>query len=1212
MAQAKPIRQELEHENKELSRLNEAEHAAPPAGLRSAPTQRIQPQSQQNFRDVIANSGNALILLDAQCSVVYCNPSASRMLGYMADELIGRPALELVHRNDQARVSELLSGLASQPGAVEAMEFRCLHKDGSWRWIEAMGSNALSTPGVDALVIHYRDVTDRRLAQEKLRASETRLQSLIENGSDQVAILTVDGILIYESPSARPILLYPDGYLLGREMWELIHPDDLPRIKGEFELLIENADMVLRDQFRLQRSDRTWRWVEGVATNLLAEPSVHGIVLNYHDITERKQAAETLREGETMLRGFLEQSQDAILITDEQGIVVEWSPGAAKLTGYSREQSIGKALWDVQYRAVAEGHRSPLLREDIKYALQSALSTGHSGVLNTVREAPIQRPDGTRVITQTIAFSIPTDKGYRLGVILRDVTEVKQTEHALRHSEEQYRHIVETAHEGIVAWDENWRVSFANRRAAEILGYTQEEMQGKSIYDFIFEADHPEHKEIQVQREQGIGGTSQRAYRTKSGKAVWLQASVSPVLEGGKFAGSYTLISDITERKQGEEKLAQSQRELAEAQRVARIGSWSLDLETGVGRWSDEMYEIFGTASSVPTDSYAMFERLIYPDDAAMVRHAHEHTISTGEPFRIEHRIITSAGDVRTIAEIGHAVVDANGKVTGLFGTAQDITERKRAEASLRESEERYRALYEGSPVSLWEEDFSQVKLLLDGLRREGVTDFRGYFASHPEFIKACLEGVRITDVNRATLKLFDAQDKSLFLGAVSRFVNDDGIRDFEEELVNIAEGRRQFSWEGSNRTLNGRKLDILLRWSVVPGYEETLSKVLVFIEDVTDRKHAEEQSRRQFKRLLTLREIDSAITSSFDERFTLNLLITRLVSALGVDAADVLLLNRYLNTLSFAAGYGFSSPVGSLELPITGTYAGDVIRDRRIVAEPDLQKAEQPFARQALAAREGFKSYYGIPLVAKGEVKGVLEIFHRARLTPDAEWLDFLETFASQAAIAIDNAQLFEGLQRSNFELGIAYDSTIEGWSKALDLRDKETEGHTQRVTEMAVELARQFGFNDEDILQVRRGALLHDIGKMGVPDAILFKPGPLSEADWVVMKKHPAFAYQLLSPIRYLKAAAVEIPYCHHERWDGTGYPRGLKGEQIPLSARIFSVIDVWDALISDRPYRPAWPGEKARAYIVEQAATQFDPQVVKSFMQMIDREPSAGGGA
>ncbi|MDP2776746.1 MAG: HD-GYP domain-containing protein, partial [Anaerolineales bacterium] len=201
----------------------------------------------------------------------------------------------------------------------------------------------------------------------------------------------------------------------------------------------------------------------------------------------------------------------------------------------------------------------------------------------------------------------------------------------------------------------------------------------------------------------------------------------------------------------------------------------------------------------------------------------------------------------------------------------------------------------------------------------------------------------------------------------------------------------------------------------------------------------------------------------------------------------------------------------------------------------------------------------------------------------------------------AIDSAQLFEDLQISNTDLLNAYDKTIEGWSHALDLRDKETEGHTQRVTEITLRLAKAMGIGAAELVHIRRGGLLHDIGKMGVPDSILLKPGKLTDEEWVAMRKHPQLAFELLSPIAYLRDA-LDIPYCHHERWDGTGYPRGLKGEQIPLAARLFAIVDVWDALRSDRPYRQRWPNEKAINHIKSLSGTHFDPKAVDLFLNLV----------
>ena len=198
--------------------------------------------------------------------------------------------------------------------------------------------------------------------------------------------------------------------------------------------------------------------------------------------------------------------------------------------------------------------------------------------------------------------------------------------------------------------------------------------------------------------------------------------------------------------------------------------------------------------------------------------------------------------------------------------------------------------------------------------------------------------------------------------------------------------------------------------------------------------------------------------------------------------------------------------------------------------------------------------------------------------------------------------------LQEANAQLLAAYEATIEGWSHALDLRDRETEGHSRRVTELTVKLAQALDMSADEIMNLRRGALLHDMGKIGIPDSILHKPAALTEEEWAVMRKHPQFVYDMLYSVEYLRPA-LDIPYCHHEKWDGTGYPRGLKGEAIPLVARLFTIVDVWDALTSDRPYRPAWSQEEALTYIREQSGKHFDPQVVDLFFKVIRKEsPSA----
>jgi len=372
-------------------------------------------------------------------------------------------------------------------------------------------------------------------------------------------------------------------------------------------------------------------------------------------------------------------------------------------------------------------------------------------------------------------------------------------------------------------------------------------------------------------------------------------------------------------------------------------------------------------------------------------------------------------------------------------------------------------------------------------------------------------------------------------------------------------------------------------------------------------RMQLHQHALRRLKHVEALRNIDLAITSSLDPRMTLRVLLDEVTQHLGATAASVLLLNEPSQELRFAAGRGFRTRlIEETNLKLGEGLAGKAALERRIV-ESEAVGEDPAFERKSLLQEEGFRVYHAAPMVARGRVLGVLEVFQTQHVPLYEEWVSFLEALAGQAAIAVENSRLFADLERSNTELRLAYDATIEGWALALDLRDEETEGHSRRVTSLTVRLARALGVPDEEIVHVRRGALLHDIGKLGVPDSILHKPGPLDDEEWAIMRRHPELAVQMLSSINYLRPA-LEIPYSHHEKWDGTGYPQGLLGEEIPLAARIFAVVDVYDALNSDRPYRRAWAHDEIIAYLKDERGKHFDPVIVEALLDVV--RGGAGG--
>jgi response regulator RpfG family c-di-GMP phosphodiesterase/putative methionine-R-sulfoxide reductase with GAF domain len=399
--------------------------------------------------------------------------------------------------------------------------------------------------------------------------------------------------------------------------------------------------------------------------------------------------------------------------------------------------------------------------------------------------------------------------------------------------------------------------------------------------------------------------------------------------------------------------------------------------------------------------------------------------------------------------------------------------------------------------------------------------------------------------------------------------------------------GREQ---NGSNGKVDFDEMEIRL-----------LNAVIDIAANGLHRAELHDRTAKQLERLSALHEVDMAISASFDIKLTLNTLINRMMDPLDVDAVSVLVLDADLHRLEHAASRGFRTKgILSTSLQLGDALAGLAALDRQPILVDNLID-DGRLENFNLVNEEEFTSYYAFPLISKGIVYGVLELFNREVVARGPEWVDFVETIATQASIAINNTELYDEAQRSNMELSLAYDATIEGWAKALELRDMETEGHSRRVVELAMQLANKLGIKGEELAHIRRGALLHDIGKMGVPDAILQKPGKLTDEEWEIMKQHPVYAYDWLSSIEYLKPA-LDIPYCHHEKWDGSGYPKGLKGSEIPIAARIFAIIDVYDALGSDRPYRKAWPQEKIREYLQEESGKHFDPEVVDAFLELL----------
>ncbi len=779
---------------------------------------------------------------------------------------------------------------------------------------------------------------------------------------------------------------------------------------------------------------------------------------------------------------------------------------------------------------------------------------------------------------------------------------------SLKSSETRFREAIEFLPIPLGIADNEGNIREFNRKFTEHYGYTVEDITTLSKWMRRAYPD-PEYRESVIAQWDDDVREATRNQRTspmREYKMTDKDGSLHDVEITMRTVGNLWITSfiEITERKRAETALREAEtkyRALIEnAPEVIYLDS--------VDEFSSNIYVsaqvevLLGYTPAEISQNPRLWHEIVHPEDYQRALNTISHTYTVGSSME-EYRMTKRDGSVIWVRDTSIPILDENGKVIFIQGFLQDITERKKAEERLKESEERYRTLFEDSPIALLEEDFSAVKTYIDQLKEKGVEDLRTYFEENPREAQQCAGMVRVIDVNKAVIDWYEVNNKAELQVKLNRLMSADGYKSFIDELLALVEGGNHYELAISRRDREGYPLHIIINGTVVPNYEETWERVLVSIMDITNLKQVEGNLAKQLELLRGLRAIDQAIITNFDLPTNLNVLIDEIITQLHVDAVSISLFKN--ETLQFAAGQGFQTDAQTFtDRNIESRLAKQVTRERHHIHILNLQEMNYAAAAGRAIKEENFIAYYGVPLIANDDLLGVLEIFHRSMLNKDQDWLAFLDTLAGQAAITINSATLFNNLQTSNINLQLAYDTTLEGWSRALDLRDKETEGHTRRVTELTLQLAQEFNFSKEDLVHIKRGALLHDIGKMGIPDSILLKAGKLTDEEWLIMRKHPVYAFEMLSPIKYLEPA-LAIPHYHHEWWNGTGYPSGLKGEQIPLIARIFAIVDVWDALTSDRPYRAAWTKEKVREYLREGAGKQFDQRVVDIFLTMLEHD-------
>jgi PAS domain S-box-containing protein len=1098
--------------------------------------------------------------------------------------------------------------------------------------------------GPDLLVRSIRYAIERRRQQAELQANERRFRALIENSADAIALVSPDGTLLYDSPAAPGLLGYGAGTLLGRDLFDFIHPDDHAAGQTFVASLLGQPASKARVDVRFRHGNGSWRWLEATGSNLLDEPSVGAIVLNYRDVTEQRLAEQRLVESEKRYRAIVEGQTELICRWQPDGTYTFVNEAMCRYYGRQPDEILGRKGvvlsvpedYDLWQATAADVDRSgPIASYEVRTIVGDEVrwlqwtdrpvfdDAGNLVEFQSVgrdvterRRAEVEKEQAARMLGQRVK---ELSLLHRAARVLQDASltpreTLREIVHALP-SAWQYPKTAAAriAFDNMAAETPNyepspWRqiaefmtsdgrqglveVVYLQERPAEEDGpfLAEERSTLNAVADMLrsyFDRSRAEDERRRRTEEFAALYETSRDLAIQHDLPAFLQTIVERAMNLLSVDGGTMFLFDT----------ARQDLEIVVSVNMPAPVGWRRPLGVGMSGQAALRRETL-----LVNDYQNWPERSPEFEGTAVRAMLHTPMLYAGELLGV-----LSMAETRP----GRHFTEADSHLLSLFAAqaAGAVLEAQRLEAMRRRLA-----------------DLEAVNRVSSALRAAQTLD---------EMLPILLdETLGALSAPAGVIALFDPASQ-LLKPAVSRgwfaqvnlsHTPGEGIggsvfatgepfltREFKRssQTSEAARPRIPEGWGGACVPIRAAQEIVGVQFVSVQLPREigqlelgVLTTLAEIAGNAIQRTRLHQQTEQRLQRLAGLRAMDVAISASLDLRVTLDVLLDQVTSRLEVDAAAVLTLNPFTQELEYAAGRGFRGTAITRTRSRLGTgLAGRAALERRLVSLP-ASAGDADVLRRGSLTDEGFVSQYIAPLLAKGHVKGVLEVFHRALLDPDPEWLEFLEALAGQAAIAIDSAQLFDSLQRSNLELALAYDATIEGWSHALDLRDRETEGHTLRVTDLSIRLAKAVGVRESELIHLRRGALLHDIGKMGIPDSILLKPGPLTDDEWAIMRQHPQFALDMLSRISYLHAS-LDIPYCHHERWDGSGYPRGLKGEDIPLAARIFAVVDVWDALRSDRPYRPAWPDDQVREYLQKRAGSQFDPTIVVEFLNLLEED-------
>jgi PAS domain S-box-containing protein/putative nucleotidyltransferase with HDIG domain len=1130
-------------------------------------------------------------------------------------------ALEVLRKSGKDLPFIVVSGTIGEETAVGIM------RSGAHDYLMKGNLNRLA----EALRREVRDARgreERQRAEVALRESEQQLRLLFERSNDAIFVIDKkNGFYLNANKAAEK--------LSGRTLDELkaknIYDVEPKSMKERIQQISGENDPLYLGEVSYRQPGGSTRIAE--LTILPVNDSiVFGIA---HDITEQIQSANALKRRAQELESLYSTSLEINTQTDLLPLLQMIVERAASLLnahmgGLYLMQADGKTL------ELVVAHNLPGFSAGITIQVGEGLSgkiaqsgqaiviedySNWSGRASIYDKSPFRRVVGVplrvkgKVIgvinvtddQQTGTYSsdeirlvslfadqaaIAVENTRLLDAIQRELSERKQAELALRESEERYRIVVTQTPLVSFVTDSNGIFTLSDGKGLSGLGLLPGQVVGQSVFDV-----YREYPDIVEDMQAALAGEAR--HRDITVGTASFEIHYIPILEDNRVSRVVGVAIDITERKKADESLRESEssyrglfNSVAEAIYIQDRDGRFLDVNEGaINMYGYSREEFIGRtpaflAAPGKNDLDAINDALQLAFAGKLQQFEFWGLRKNGEIFPKDVRVYKGT-------YFGQDVVIA---------LAQDITARKQAEQALQRRLKEITILHNLARASILVNTIDEVVelvtqevgnsfypdnfgvLFLDESKKilRVHPSYRGITENIPEYVHPEKSIAGPVAVSGKPRRIADVKLEPNYVEATADIRSElcVPIKAGEQIIgvINAESKQLDFFSEDDERLL----LTIASQMAIA------IERIRLFNSERERRQEAE-----------TLRDATAALSTSLDLDHVLKSILTSLKQVVPYDSASVFMLEE--DRMRITSAHGFKNPeeIIGQTFPANDTLFQEVLKNRRPIFLEDAQ-LDPRFNHWGETIH--IHGWMSVPLITRGEVIGIITLDNRKKSAYNQEAGALAQAFGHQAAAAIENARLFEGMQRSLEELNLAYESTIEGWSKAMDLRDRETEGHTLRVTQMTTTLAQAMGITGEDLVHIRRGALLHDIGKMGVPDRILLKPDRLKEDELVLMRRHPQYAYDMLSPVSYLHPA-LAIPYSHHEHWDGNGYPQGLTGEEIPLAARLFAIVDVWDALTSDRPYRPAWTRQEAMNYILELSGKQFDPNVVKKFLVMLE---------